>query len=64
MKTLMADRADDVILLADFTKFVTTGLYPNVSIDKINTIITDSNADPNLLDQYREKGIEVIMAQM
>ena len=64
MKTLMADGADKVILLADFTKFVTTGLYPNVSIDKINTIITDSNADPNLLDQYREKGIEVIVAQI
>jgi len=64
MKTLMADRANAVILLADHTKFVTTGLYPNVSIDKINTIITDSNADPSLLDQYREKGIEVIVAHM
>ena len=64
MKTLMADRANEVILLADFTKFVTSGLYPNVSIDKIDKIITDSNADPRLLDQFREKDIEVIVAQL
>ena len=44
MKSLMADRANEVILLADFTKFATSGLYPNVSIDKIDKIITDSNA--------------------
>jgi DeoR/GlpR family transcriptional regulator of sugar metabolism len=63
MKSLMADRANEVILLADFTKFTTSGLYPNVPIGKINKIVTDSNADPILLAQYKEMGIEVILAE-
>jgi DeoR family fructose operon transcriptional repressor len=62
MKLLMADRSDEVIVLADHTKFQKHGLYPNVPIQKINTIITDGATDAELIRQGEERNIRMIVA--
>ncbi len=61
LKTLMVERADQVILLADSSKFSITGLYPNVRTDRIDVIVTTSLADRAALNEYAALGIKVIL---
>lgn len=61
MKLLIADRADEVIVLADHTKFSTKGLYPNVPIEKINTVVTDSATSPETIGAYERAGISMLV---
>ena len=61
MKLIIADRADEVVLLADHTKFQTKGLYPNVATGKIHTIVTDSGTDDEVLAAYRSIGIQTML---
>lgn len=61
MKLLISDRADEVVVLADHTKFSTRGLYPNIPIEKIGTIVTDSATSAETIDDYRRIGISVLV---
>lgn len=54
--------SDQIICLADSTKFNRTAFTRIANIDEIHTIITDDKADPNDLDRYRSLGIEVLVA--
>lgn len=60
MKLVVAERADEVVLLADHTKFETKGLYPNVATSKVHTIVTDDGTDDEILAPYRDMGIRTI----
>jgi len=64
---VMTDRAimnmsGKVIVLADSTKLghIASGFV--APIERMTTLITDSQADPAFVNQLREKGIEVILA--
>lgn len=62
MKLLITDRTEEVVVLADHTKFVTRGLYPNVKASKIDTIVTDSGTPPGTLQAFRDIGVQVLVA--
>lgn len=55
--------SDQVICMADSSKFNRTAFTRIASVDEIHTIITDYKADPNELEKYRKLGIEVLVAQ-
>lgn len=55
--------SDQIICMADSSKFNRTAFTRIASVDEIHTIITDYKADPNELEKYRKLGIEVLVAQ-
>jgi len=63
IKKKIIESSDNVILLADHTKFDRIGIYQTVPIENINTIITDNNVNCSLLEPYQKSGIEIIIAQ-
>lgn len=54
------DRADEVILVADSDKLQTSSGAIVCPLDQIDRLITDDGADPDLIDQLREAGLEQI----
>ena len=54
--------AEQVILLADSTKFGTRADDFFATLDHIDLIITDSGIDPETVEQFREAGNEIIVA--
>jgi len=60
----MINAAQKVIFCFDHTKFGRQSVLPLCSLDCIDTIVTDSGAPMELVNQFREKGIEVIVAQL
>ncbi len=61
-KKAMIEMAKEVILVADYTKLGRSALYRIAPIGKISTIVTDSKADPNLLEKFRQAGVEILVA--
>jgi DeoR family transcriptional regulator of aga operon len=57
----MIDAAQEVIVLADSSKFGRRGFGKICDINKIHRIITDSDAPGNIIQVIREKGIEVTL---
>lgn len=55
----MINASQEVIVLADSTKFGKRGFGKICSINQIHRIITDSDAPGNIIQIMREKGIEV-----
>ena len=53
--------ADKCVVLADHTKFVSRGLVTCLSLDNVDTIITDTNTPQPIIDSLREMDIEVIL---
>jgi len=60
----MANRADQVIVLADHTKLGKAGFVPIMPIKNIDLLITDSLATEEMLSSLRERGVEVLVAEM
>ena len=58
----MMRAAARVIFCLDHTKFDRSSVAELCSLDPVNTIVTDSGAPEKLVDQLRERGIEVIVA--
>jgi DeoR/GlpR family transcriptional regulator of sugar metabolism len=58
----MAARARRVVAVADSTKLGRAGFTPIVGLDAINVLVTDQDADPGLIAQIRDLGIEVVLA--
>ncbi|HBA56394.1 MAG TPA: DeoR family transcriptional regulator [Alteromonas sp.] len=54
-------RADKLIVLADSTKIGIKGSLLFCALSEVDTVITDSNANPKFLDSFRAKGINVIV---
>ena len=56
----MIEVSQQVVILADSSKFDAISLLKVCDIDKIDMIITDSNLNPKVLDKYTKYGIEII----
>lgn len=54
------EAAQEVVLLADSSKFGVDSLVNLTSLDKIHKVITDVNAPPSMVAALEERGIEVI----
>ena len=61
-KKAMVERCQEVIAVADASKFGETSLVSFASIDKVARIITDTSAPRAALDPLRERGIQVMLA--
>ncbi len=59
----MIRAAAKVIMCLDHTKFGRRSVTPLCDLEPIDTIVTDSAAPAELVEQLRTKGIEVIVAQ-
>ncbi|ALS25986.1 DeoR family transcriptional regulator [Paenibacillus sp. 32O-W] len=57
----LIDNARHVVALVDHSKFDTFAFYRIVDSHQVHTVITDSKAPPDQLDQLRERGIRVIV---
>ena len=58
---MMAARAEEVIVLADHSKLGRAGFVPIIPSNKINLLITDEEAPPEVVKGLRDRGIEVIL---
>ncbi len=59
----MMRAAQKVIVLADSSKFGRRGFAKIGNIEDIDMIITDAGVNPNIVNQIREHGIDVVIAQ-
>ncbi|AYY14111.1 DeoR/GlpR transcriptional regulator [Actinobacteria bacterium YIM 96077] len=62
VKRAMIAAADQVILMADDSKFPGAGFASVCTPDALNIVVTNEGADPGTLDVLRESGVEVIVA--
>jgi DeoR family L-fucose operon activator len=62
-KESLIEVADAVVLLADSSKLNHQSEYFFASLNKLTTIVTDSDADPDYIKQLRSKGCSVIIAE-
>ena len=61
-KRALVNISQEVIVVADHTKFGHTSLAAIASLDQINILITDSKTDKNHLQLFRDAGIKVLVA--
>lgn len=61
-KKAMVGISSKVIVVADHTKFSTTGLATFAAPSQIDVIITDHHTPATVLNRFREQGIEVMVA--
>lgn len=60
-KTMIA-KAREVIVVADHSKLGASALYRVAPVEAITTLVTDDQADPELLAALRQAGVEVVVA--
>ena len=56
--------AQEVVVLADHTKLGRDTMFETVPINRIQHLVTDSGADPEVLDRLRGEGVEVHVASV
>lgn len=61
-KEVLMDVAEEVVLLVDSTKFGKRSEYFFASLNSIDHIITDTGADPAMLEALQEKGCKITVA--
>ena len=57
----MMERVDKTIVLADSSKIHKRGFGFICYVEKIDMLITDSNADPDFVEELEKRGVEVII---
>ena len=62
LNQLMIEISDEVIVVADSSKFKRSGLAFISNFDKIDKIITDSNIDESHIKELENHNVEVILA--
>ena len=62
MNSLMVARARHVVIIADSSKLGGHAFARICPIDRINTLVTDSNATPATIRAYEEAGLRVVTA--
>lgn len=62
MNNLMVARAKRVVIIADSSKLGKHAFARICSIERVETLVTDSNADPATVAAFREAGVHVICA--
>lgn len=63
LKQAMIERAAEVIVVADGSKFGRIGLAPFAQTHQITTLITDNSAPQQIIDDLRGQGVQVLVAQ-
>ena len=58
---LMVERSRHVVLVTDSSKLGRIGFVPIKPVNALHTIITDTNAPEDIVEEMRSKGVEVIM---
>jgi DeoR/GlpR family transcriptional regulator of sugar metabolism len=64
VKQKMIASADEIILLADHTKFGKEGLSRFAGLDEIDAVITDAGIDPHFVEELERMGIRVTVARV
>lgn len=59
---VMAERADQVIVVADSSKIGVDQLQAVLPLSRVNTFVTDRDAPARFVTALRERGIEVLLA--
>ena len=62
IKKAMVERCQEVIAVADASKFGEMSLVSFAPIEKVTRIITDNSAPRAALDPLRERGVQVLLA--
>jgi DeoR family transcriptional regulator of aga operon len=62
MNSLMVARARHVVIIADSSKLGGHAFARICPIDRIDTLVTDSNATPATVRAYEEAGLRVVTA--
>lgn len=63
VKRKMLEKAKDITLLADNSKFLKIAHVTVCPIDRINRIITDKGTGPDVIKDFTDRGVEVIIAK-
>lgn len=63
LKTVMRQNADTIIMLIDASKLGTRSLIQVVSLDEVDAIVTDPVAPSEMVEELRNRGLEVHIAQ-
>ena len=61
MERAMIDHSQELVILADDSKFGTIGHITLCPVERATRIITTKDADANLVSRLREKGIELVL---
>jgi DeoR family transcriptional regulator of aga operon len=61
LNAIMIEIARDVVVVADSSKFQRRSLSVIVKLDKVNKLITDDNAPPEMVAVLRARNVEVIL---
>lgn len=62
LKRFIVQRAKEVIVIVDGTKFNQSALASYASADQISKLITDDSAPEDELEAFRSRGVEVLIA--
>ncbi|MCL6549055.1 MAG: DeoR/GlpR family DNA-binding transcription regulator [Alicyclobacillus sp.] len=62
VKQQMMQSADQVILVADSSKFDTNSYYAFAQWKDVDVFITDAGIDPRIVRQLEERGVQVVVA--
>jgi DeoR family transcriptional regulator of aga operon len=62
MNNLMVARAKRVVIIADSSKLGGHAFARICPIERIETLVTDSGADPAIVQSFRDAGLTVVCA--
>ena len=62
LKKIMIENSTEVIIVADHTKLEKVSLLTVCEISKITTLVTDDSADKNIVERFKDMGINVILS--
>ncbi len=64
LKSLLVQRVQELFILADHTKLGNIALSSFASLNQVHTLITDEHADPEIVQAFRDQGVEVVVAPL
>jgi len=59
----MIEASEQLIIVADHTKFGKVCLMPVAPVERAAKIVTDAGVPPEFVERLRERGVEVIIAR-
>ena len=62
LKKYVINCAEEVIILADGSKFNQSGLATYANINEVTSIITDESAPKEILNKFRRRGVKIFIA--
>jgi len=63
LKRMVIERTKEIIILVDGSKFNQSGLASFAPVERISKIVTDDSAPADVIEKFKELGIEVIIAK-